>query len=178
MGAIGGAASVAASQNFMSGEQGLTEQVRRHSHRILQVKNGANGRDGVIQRGADGHMAGTFFGELVDFKLENSAEHLTVASMRYWAFLLGCLFLAACETTDDTYVPGRIPKATAVAIAMQANKQYPYPLSKVTRVSWRPDQGYWAIDFKDEDEDFGKFYLVNGRGKIVGVGTIQGDNYY
>ena len=51
---------------------------------------------------------------------------------------------------------------------MQANKQYPYPLSKVTRVAWRPEQGYWAIDFKDEDEDFGKFYLVNGRGKIVG----------
>ena len=48
---------------------------------------------------------------------------------------------------------------------MQANKQYPYPLSKVTRSSWRPEQGYWAIDFKDEDEDYGKFYLVNGRGK-------------
>jgi len=92
--------------------------------------------------------------------------------------LLRPSFLAACESTDDTYVPGRIPKATAVAIAMQANKQYPYPLSKVTRVSWRPEQGYWAIDFKDEDEDFGKFYLVNGRGKIVGVGNIQGDNYY
>ena len=98
--------------------------------------------------------------------------------MRYWAFLLGFLLLAACESTEDTYVPGRIAKETAVAIAMQANKQYPYPLSKVTRVAWRPEQGYWAIDFKDEDEDYGKFYLVNGRGRIVGVGTIQGDNYY
>jgi hypothetical protein len=98
-------------------------------------------------------------------------------SMRYWAFLLSFLFLAACESTDDTYVPGRIAKETAVAIAMQANKQYPYPLSKVTRVSWRPE-GYWAIEFKDEDEDYGKFYLVNGKGKVVGVGTIQGDHYY
>ena len=68
--AVRGAASVAANQNFVSGEQGLAEQIRRHGHRILQVENGANGRDGVIQRGADGHMAGTFFGELADFKLE------------------------------------------------------------------------------------------------------------
>jgi hypothetical protein len=98
--------------------------------------------------------------------------------MRYWAFLLCFLLLAACESTDESSVPGRIPKETAVAIAMQANKQYPYPLSKVTRVSWRPEEGYWAIDFKDEDEDYGKFYLVNGQGRIVGVGTIQGDRYY
>ncbi len=98
--------------------------------------------------------------------------------MRYLASLLAMLLLVGCESTDDTYVPGRIPKETAIAIAMQANKQYPYPLSKVTRASWRPEQGYWAIDFKDEDEDYGKFYLVNGRGRIVGVGTIQGDRYY
>jgi hypothetical protein len=123
-------------------------------------------------------MAGTFFGEPVDFKLENSAEPLRMRNMRYWAILLVFLFLAACETTDDAYVPGRIPKETAVAIAMQANKQYPYPLSKVTRVSWRAEQGYWAIDFKDEEEDYGKFYLVNGKGRIVGTGTIQGDHYY
>jgi len=123
-------------------------------------------------------MNGTLFGEPTDFKLENRIERLTVRPMRYWALLLGFLFLAACESTNDAYVPGRIPKETAVAIAMQANKQYPYPLSKVTRVSWRPEQGYWAIDFKDEEEDYGKFYLVNAKGKIVGVGTIQGDRYY
>jgi hypothetical protein len=123
-------------------------------------------------------MAWSLFGEPVDFKLESWAEHLTIRCMRYWAFLLGFLLLAACESTDNTYVPGRIPKETAVAIAMQANRQYPYPLSKVTRVSWRPEQGYWAIDFRDEDENYGKFYLVNGKGRIVGVGTIQGDRYY
>jgi hypothetical protein len=99
-------------------------------------------------------------------------------SMRNWLFLLGFLFLVACESTDNTYVPGRIAKETAVAIAMRANKQYPYPLSKVTRVAWRPQEGYWAIDFKDEEEDYGKFYLVNGKGQIVGTGTIQGDRYY
>jgi hypothetical protein len=98
--------------------------------------------------------------------------------MRYVALLLAILLLAGCESTDDTYVPGRIPKETAIAIAMRANKQYPYPLSKVTRASWRPEQGYWAIDFKDQDEEYGKFYLVSGSGKIVGIGTIQGDQYY
>ena len=98
--------------------------------------------------------------------------------MRYLALLLAIVLLAGCESTNDTYVPGRIPKETAIAIAMQANKQYPYPLSKVTRASWRPEHGYWAIDFRDEDEEYGKFYLVSGRGKIVGVGTIQGDRYY
>jgi hypothetical protein len=61
---------------------------------------------------------------------------------------------------------------------MQANKQYPYPLSKATRAAWRPEGGYWAIDFKDEDENYGKFYLVNADGKIVGQGRIVGDNYY
>jgi hypothetical protein len=123
-------------------------------------------------------MAGTLFGESADFKLEKWLGHLTIRSMRNWALLLAFLFLVACESTDNTNVLGRIPKETAVAIAMQANKQYPYPLSKVTRVAWRSEQGYWAIDFKDEDEDYGKFYLVNGKGRIVGTGTIQGDNYY
>jgi hypothetical protein len=123
-------------------------------------------------------MAGTFAGQQPDFKLENWAERLTIYSMRNWLFLLGFLFLVACESTDNTYVPGRIAKETAVAIAMRANKQYPYPLSKVTRVDWRAQQGYWAIDFKDEEEDYGKFYLVNGKGQIVGTGTIQGDRYY
>jgi hypothetical protein len=114
-----------------------------------------------------------------DFKLENLAESPTLRSMRHWAALIiAVLCLVACESSDDAFVPGRIPKETAVAIAMRANKQFPYPLSKVTRVEWRPNQGYWAIDFKDEDEDFGKFYLVNGAGKIVGVGQIQGDKYY
>jgi hypothetical protein len=123
-------------------------------------------------------MAGSFFAERAEFKLENRTARLTIRSMRYWVLLLALLFLAGCESTDDTYVPGRIPKETAVAIAMRANKQYPYPLSKVTRVSWRPEQGYWAIDFKDEEEEYGKFYLVSGNGRIVGVGTIQGDHYY
>jgi hypothetical protein len=113
-----------------------------------------------------------------DFKLENSPESSRIKVMRYWLLPLAFLFLIGCESADDAYVPGRISKETAVAIAMQANKQYPYPLSKVTRVQWRPNEGYWAIDFKDQDENYGKFYLVNGKGKIVGVGQIQGDNYY
>jgi len=98
--------------------------------------------------------------------------------MRYLALLSAIVLVAGCQSSDDAYVPGRIPKETAIAIASRANKQYPYPLSKVTRATWRPAQGYWAIDFKDPDEEYGKFYLVNGKGKIVGTGRIQGDNYY
>jgi hypothetical protein len=98
--------------------------------------------------------------------------------MRYLAILFTVFCLAGCESTDEAYVPGRIPKERAIAIAMQANKQYPYPLSKVTRAAWRPDGGYWAIDFKDAEENYGKFYLVNARGKIVGRGRIVGDSYY
>jgi hypothetical protein len=91
--------------------------------------------------------------------------------------LIALLGVAGCET-DSEYVPGRIPKETAIAIAERANKQFPYPLSKVTRAAWRPEQGYWAIDFKDEDENFGKFYLVSGKGKIVGEGRIVDDHYH
>jgi hypothetical protein len=98
--------------------------------------------------------------------------------MRYLAILFAVFCLAACASTDEAYVPGRVSRERAIAIAMQANKQYPYPLSKVTRAAWRPEGGYWAIDFKDEDENYGKFYLVNAGGKIVGQGRIVGDNYY
>jgi hypothetical protein len=96
--------------------------------------------------------------------------------MRYLA-LLFAVILAGCESGDTGYIPGRIPRETAVAIAERANKQFPYPLSKVTRVAWRAEQGYWAIDFKDQDEEFGKFYLVDGKGRIVGSGRIIGDHY-
>jgi hypothetical protein len=158
--------------------QRVGEQVGRHRHRRLQIEQGADSCYGVIKPGRDRHTTTSLFMEPDDFKLEKRAEHLTIRLMRYLALLLAIVLLAGCESTDDTYVPGRIPKETAIAIAMQANKQYPYPLSKVTRAAWRPEQGYWAIDFKDEDEEYGKFYLVSGRGKIVGVGTIQGDRYY
>ncbi len=124
-------------------------------------------------------MTAIFLSDTVDFKLENMAGSPTMPSMRHWVVLIiAVLCFVGCESSDDAFVPGRVPKETAVAIAMRANRQYPYPLSKVTRVEWRANQGYWAIDFKDEDEDYGKFYLVNGAGKIVGTGQIQGDNYY
>jgi hypothetical protein len=98
--------------------------------------------------------------------------------MRYLALLFSILVLAGCESTNDAYVPGRIPRETAVAIAQRACPQFPYPLSKVTRASWRPEHGYWAIDLKDEDEEWGKFYLVDAKGRIVGQGRIHGDQYF
>jgi hypothetical protein len=76
--AVGSAASVAADEYFVAGEQGLPEQIGGPRYHILQLEDGANSRDGVIKGCPDGHMAGTFFGEHVDFKLENSAEPLTM----------------------------------------------------------------------------------------------------
>ncbi len=109
---------------------------------------------------------------------KSKVKNLASAHMRNWACLLLLLFISGCESTEDAYVPGRIPRDTAIAIASRANHQYPYPLSKVTRATWRAAQGYWAIDFRDQDEQYGKFYLVDGKGHIVGEGTIQGNNYF
>jgi hypothetical protein len=100
--------------------------------------------------------------------------------MRYIALLIGLLVLAACESSSESSVPGRITKERAIAIAMEANRQYPF-FSKVTRAKWRPEgypSGYYAIDLKDENEEFGKFYLVDGQGHIVGQGRIADDRYY
>jgi len=68
-----------------------------------------------------------------------------------------------------------------MAIAMDANKNPEF--SQVTRSTWRTDPtaaggGYWAIDLKDEDEELGKFYLIDGHGKIVGQGRIEDDRYF
>jgi hypothetical protein len=112
----------------------------------------------------------------VNFTLAKASEIFRIRFMRYLVLLFAVL-LAGCESESSDYVPGRIPRETAVAIAERANKQFPYPLSKVTRVAWRPQQGYWAIDFKDQDENFGKFYLVDGKGHIVGSGRIIDDHY-
>ncbi|HZC36475.1 MAG TPA: hypothetical protein VE242_12715 [Chthoniobacterales bacterium] len=90
------------------------------------------------------------------------------------------LVLAACESASEPSVPGRITKERAIAIAMEANKQYPF-FFKVTRATWRAEgypHGYYAIDLKDEDEEYGKFYLVDGQGNVVGQGRIAGDRYY
>ncbi len=98
--------------------------------------------------------------------------------MRLFLPLLPILSLAfaGCETSSDAYVPGRIPKERAIAIAMEVNRQYPYPLSKYS-ATWRPQSGYWSVEFKDEDGEFGKFYLVDARGRIVGRGRIIHGEY-
>lgn len=100
--------------------------------------------------------------------------------MRHIALFIVLLGLAACESSSESSVPGRITKERAIAIAMDANKQYPF-FSKVTRATWRAEgypHGYYAIDLKDEDEEFGKFYLVDGQGHVVGHGRIADDRYY
>src|SRR5689334_849228 len=86
------------------------------------------------------------------------------------------LALVGCESTDSAYVPGRISKERAIAIAMEANRQYPYPLSKYSAV-WRPQGGYWSVEFRDEEGEFGKFYLVDAKGRIVGKGRIINGQY-
>jgi hypothetical protein len=75
----------------------------------------------------------------------------------------------------------RVRKERAIAIAMDANKNPEF--TQVTRSTWRTDPtaaggGYWAVDLKDEDDELGKFYLIDGRGKIVGQGHIEGDTYF
>ena len=100
--------------------------------------------------------------------------------MRYVLLLFTLLFFAGCETqpTNGTAV---ITKERAVAIAMDLNRNPEF--SNVTRATWRLDPtaaggGYWAIDIKDQDEELGKFYLIDGHGKIVGQGRIEGDEYF
>lgn len=112
------------------------------------------------------------------FKLENEPPVLTITRMRKLpALLLGlALAFSGCESSSDAYVPGRIPKERAIAIAMEVNRQYPYPLSKYSAV-WRPTGGYWSVEFRDEDDEFGKFYLVDAKGQIVGRGRIIHGEY-
>ena len=100
--------------------------------------------------------------------------------MRYVLLLFTLFILVGCET-EAPRTAGVITKERAVAIAMDANKNPEF--SQVTRATWRTDPtaaggGYWAIDLKDEDEELGKFYLIDGHGKIVGQGRIEDDRYF
>ena len=100
--------------------------------------------------------------------------------MRYVLLFFTLIILAGCETeAPKTAVV--ITKERAIAIAMDANKNPEF--THVTRSTWRTDPtaaggGYWAIDLKDEDDELGKFYLIDGHGKIVGQGHIEGDRYF
>lgn len=100
--------------------------------------------------------------------------------MRYVLLLITLVCLVGCET-EAPKTAGAITKERAIAIAMDANRNPVF--SQVTRSTWRTDPnaaggGYWAVDLKDEDEELGKFYLIDGRGKIVGQGRIEGDEYF
>jgi hypothetical protein len=100
--------------------------------------------------------------------------------MRYVILFFALFVLAGCET-EPPRAAAVITKERAIAIVMDANKDPQF--SQVTRSTWRTDPtaaggGYWAIDLKDEDEELGKFYLIDGHGKIVGQGHIEGDRYF
>jgi hypothetical protein len=100
--------------------------------------------------------------------------------MRYVLLFFTLFILVGCET-EAPKTAAVITKERAIAIAMEANKDPEF--TQVTRSTWRTDPtaaggGYWAIDLKDEDEELGKFYLVDGHGKIVGQGRIEGDRYF
>ena len=100
--------------------------------------------------------------------------------MRYVLLFFTLFILVGCET-EAPKGAAVITKERAIAIAMEANKDPEF--TQVTRSTWRADAtaaggGYWAIDLKDEDEELGKFYLVDGHGKIVGQGHIEGDRYF
>jgi len=100
--------------------------------------------------------------------------------MRYVFLFFALLFLIGCETEAPNGA-AVITKERAIAIALNTNKDPEF--TQVTRSTWRTDPtaaggGYWAVDLKDEDEELGKFYLIDGHGKIVGQGRIEGDNYF
>lgn len=95
--------------------------------------------------------------------------------MRNWIGLLLVSLLAAtgCETIEERDVPGRIPQREAVRIATQACKQFPRIYGEIPRVRWEDrDGGYWVVDITEPSGTYGKFYMINGRGKIVGVGKL------
>ncbi|MBV8968109.1 MAG: hypothetical protein JO331_03490 [Verrucomicrobia bacterium] len=103
--------------------------------------------------------------------------------MRSLLFSVALVFLVGCESEESSNVPGRITKARAVAIALDAGQRNSYPLTNVARVAWRNDPtaatgGYWAIDLSGPDEDYGRFYLVDGKGQIVGQGRFANDHYF
>ena len=100
--------------------------------------------------------------------------------MRYVLLLFTLLIFVGCET-EALKTAAAITKERAIAIAMETNKDPEF--TQVTRSIWRTDPtaaggGYWAIDLKDEDEELGKFYLIDGHGKVVGQGRIEGDRYF
>ena len=100
--------------------------------------------------------------------------------MRYVVLFFTLLFLVGCET-EAPKTAAVITKERAIAIAIDVNRDPEF--SQVTRSTWRTDPtaaggGYWAVDLKDEDEELGKFYLIDGHGKIVGQGRIDGDRYF
>ena len=100
--------------------------------------------------------------------------------MQYLLLLFTLLILAGCET-EAPKTAAVITKERAIAIAIEASKNPEF--TQVTRSTWRTDStaaggGYWAVDLKDEDDELGKFYLIDGRGKIVGQGHIEGDRYF
>lgn len=100
--------------------------------------------------------------------------------MRYVLLLFTLLIFVGCET-EAPKTAVAITKERAIAIAMETNKDPEF--TQVTRSTWRTDPtaaggGYWAIDLKDEDEELGKFYLIDGHGKVVGQGRIEGDRYF
>jgi hypothetical protein len=100
--------------------------------------------------------------------------------MRYVLLFFTLFILVGCET-EPPKTAVAITKERAIAIAMDANKDPEF--TQVTRSTWRTDPtaaggGYWAIDLKDEDEELGKFYLIDGHGKVVGQGRIEGDRYF
>jgi hypothetical protein len=103
--------------------------------------------------------------------------------MRSLLLAFALVFLVGCESEESANVPGRITKDRAVAVALEAGRQNSYPLTNVSRVAWRKDPtaatgGYWSIDLTGPDEDFGRFYLVDGTGRIVGQGRFANGHYF
>lgn len=85
-----------------------------------------------------------------------------------------CALLAACATEDIAETG--IPKASAIAIATSACKDYPNRFPVINRAQWIPEGRYWVVDLTDSNRERGKFYMIDRHGRIIGVGRIPQDS--
>lgn len=88
-------------------------------------------------------------------------------------FAVALLGLNGCETMDERDVPGRIPRSEAIRIATAACHEFPRIYPDIPRARWEDrDGGYWVVDITEPSGTYGKFYMVSGTGRIVGVGKL------
>ena len=83
--------------------------------------------------------------------------------------IIGCIFLAACASVQET----GITRGQAIKIAKTACPEYPDRFPFMDRAQWVPEKGYWAILLSDQSTLHGRVYKINRNGQIVGTRDID-----